>query len=86
MRSSPLTVGKILANKQQLSETDHREDDFPAIPQGLLDALDRLFPLSMPDIGASEREIWYRYGQVSVVDHLKQRKEIELGHVQPERD
>lgn len=81
MASKGLTVGQILANKQQLSETDYREDDFPAIPQGLLDALDRLYPLSQPSIHATEREIWFTYGQVSVVDHLKQRKEIELGHV-----
>ena len=78
MGSNMLTVGKIIANRVHLPETPEAGEGAPAIPQDLLDFLDRIYPLSQPSIEDSEREIWFRYGQTSVVDNLKQWKEIEL--------
>lgn len=80
MESKGLTVGKIITNRQPLSETPPPEDTFPPIPANLLSVLEGLYPLSRPDIRATEREIWFKYGQRSVVDFLIQRKEEEHNH------
>lgn len=78
MGSKGLTVGQIIDNKVHLPETPESGEGAPAIPQDLLDFLDRIYPLSQPSILDTERAIWFRYGQTSVVDNLKQWKEIEL--------
>ncbi len=41
------------------------------ISQELIDYLERQFPNKAPDIKDSERQIWLKAGQVSVVSHLK---------------
>lgn len=78
MGSKGLTVGQIITNRQPLSETPPPEDTFPPIPANLLQVLEALYPLSQPDIEATERSIWFKYGQRSVINHLLLMKEREL--------
>ena len=42
----------------------------PLITDDLIQALDSLYPQRHPDLSLSDREIWYRAGQRSVVDYL----------------
>jgi len=47
----------------------------PPIDQKLLVALMEKFPDKAPDINLSEKEVWYRSGQVSVVRWLQNQYE-----------
>ena len=42
----------------------------PVITDELIQALDAVFPNKHPDLSFSDREVWYRAGQRSVVDYL----------------
>ena len=42
----------------------------PPITNELIEGLDAAFPHRHPDLSLSDREIWYRAGQRSVVDYL----------------
>ena len=42
----------------------------PVITDDLIKGLDNLYPQRHPDLSLSDREIWYRSGQRSVVDYL----------------
>ena len=42
----------------------------PVITDDLIQGLDNLYPQRHPDLSLSDREIWYRAGQRSVVDYL----------------
>lgn len=42
----------------------------PVISDDLIQGLDNLYPQRHPDLSLSDREIWYRAGQRSVVDYL----------------
>jgi len=42
----------------------------PLITDDLIQGLDSLYPQRHPDLSLSDREIWYRAGQRSVVDYL----------------
>lgn len=52
-------------------------DDFPTVPTALLERLEQLFTFHCPDINISDREIWKRVGQQSVVDFLKTQKALQ---------
>jgi len=43
----------------------------PDLSRDLIDVLDARFPLRLPDINDSEREIWLKVGQRKVIDFLK---------------
>jgi hypothetical protein len=45
-------------------------DTIPNIPLDLLRDLEQRFPHQCPTINMSEREIWWRSGQRSVIDFL----------------
>lgn len=47
------------------------------IDNELIKYLEKLFPDKAPDIKDSERTIWFKAGQSSVVSHLIKQKEIE---------
>jgi hypothetical protein len=47
------------------------ERKLPDLSKDLIDALDERFPVRMPDLKDSEREIWVKVGQRFVVDFLK---------------
>ena len=42
----------------------------PLITDDLIQGLNNLYPQRHPDLSLSDREIWYRAGQRSVVDYL----------------
>ena len=42
----------------------------PLITDDLIQGLDNLYPQRHPDLSLSDRELWYRAGQRSVVDYL----------------
>tara|TARA_B100001094_G_scaffold39584_3_gene34104 strand:+ start:464 stop:655 length:192 start_codon:yes stop_codon:yes gene_type:complete len=47
----------------------------PPITDELIEALDVAYPNRHPDLSLSDREIWYRSGQRSVVDYfIEQQK------------
>ena len=41
------------------------------ITQELIDYLDKQFPNKSPDLNDTDRQIWFKSGQSSVVSHLK---------------
>lgn len=49
----------------------------PVIPKDLLDALDKQFPEQCPLINWSDREIWVKVGQRSVIRHLLKAYELQ---------
>lgn len=44
----------------------------PIIDPKVVEHLERLFPNAVPTLNLTDREVWYRAGQVSVVSHLKE--------------
>ena len=46
------------------------KNTLPLITDDLIQGLDNLYPQRHPDLSLSDREIWYRAGQRSVVDYL----------------
>ena len=46
------------------------KNTLPLITDDLIQGLDNLYPQRHPDLSLSDREIWYRSGQRSVVDYL----------------
>tara|TARA_Y100001963_G_scaffold80315_1_gene111446 strand:- start:169 stop:378 length:210 start_codon:yes stop_codon:yes gene_type:complete len=49
--------------------------DLPVLTDELLDALDSIYPSKPPDLSWTDREVWYKAGQRSVVDFLKKHQE-----------
>jgi hypothetical protein len=49
------------------------KSQFPPIDKALILALDKLFPNESADINLLEKYIWYKSGQVSVVNFLKRK-------------
>lgn len=46
---------------------------FPLIPPSLFSELDRLFPEACPDLKDSDREVWFKAGERSVIRFLKSK-------------
>jgi len=44
--------------------------NLPVITDELINSLDSVFPNRHPDLSLTDREVWYRAGQRSVVDYL----------------
>jgi len=49
------------------------EQDFPHIPEDLLEALDQTFPERCPDPSWDERRVWREVGKREVVRFLKRK-------------
>ena len=49
----------------------------PLISDELLDYLDRLFPNQCAELDQDEKTIFYKSGQRSVVNHLKEKRKIQ---------
>ena len=45
-------------------------EKLPVITDELIFALDQIFPNRHPDLSLSDREIWFKAGQRSLVDYL----------------
>jgi hypothetical protein len=56
----------------------------PVITDELIEALDQVFPNRHPDLSLTDREVWYRAGERSVVNYLieqqKRQKETMLNN------
>lgn len=50
----------------------------PLISNDLVVYLDEMFPDKCPDLKESEREIFYKAGQRSVVNHLTEKAKFQL--------
>tara|TARA_Y100001970_G_C14166319_1_gene821498 strand:+ start:113 stop:304 length:192 start_codon:yes stop_codon:yes gene_type:complete len=48
---------------------------FPNIDERLVAALSEQFPDQCPDLSLSEKEVWFKSGQASVIKWLKRRLE-----------
>lgn len=46
---------------------------FPRIPKELLDALESMFPGLPPRLDDTERMVWFKAGQHSVVEFVKEQ-------------
>ena len=62
--------------------TDNKKlDEFPPISQNLIEELNKLFPEISADLKWSEKEVWFRSGQRSIVrflnsHYIKQNEKI----------
>ena len=56
-------------------DTEQPLPEFPPIPEPLLAALEARFPLPIPELSMTDREIWMRRGQYSVIEFLKIEQE-----------
>jgi len=45
-------------------------EKLPVITDEMIFALDKIFPHRHPDLSLTDREVWYRAGQRSLVDYL----------------
>jgi hypothetical protein len=50
----------------------------PALSQDLINKLDKLFPDKCPLLTDTEREVWYKVGQRSVINYLQQTYDEQL--------
>ena len=50
----------------------------PALSQDLINKLDKLFPDKGPLLTDTEREVWYKVGQRSVINYLQQTYDDQL--------
>jgi hypothetical protein len=50
-----------------------RHEQFPAIPESLVAALDKAFPLTSPSLTDTERIIFVRVGQRQVIEFLREQ-------------
>lgn len=73
-----LRISDIGTNNPQCTREEAEALPFPAIPDDLLQALDRAFPLALPDPDDSERDIWMKVGERRLVEYLLHRKKQEL--------
>jgi len=56
---------------------DH-EIVLPALSQELINKLDKLFPDKCPLLTDTDREIWFKVGQRSVINYLQQTYDEQL--------
>lgn len=52
--------------------------DFPLLSDEIIDELDKLFPEQSADLQWSDREIFYKSGQRSVVHFLKEKRKLQI--------
>lgn len=60
-------------NKHHLKDNDGDFTVLPAIDRDLVEALDFIFPEQSADLQWSEREVWHKSGQRSVIKYLQQQ-------------
>ena len=52
--------------------------DFPLLSDEIIDELDKLFPEQSADLQWTDREIFYKSGQRSVVRFLKEKRKLQI--------
>ena len=53
------------------------KNKIPVITEEMIDYLDKLFPDKCADLKDTDKEIFYKSGQRSVVNHLKEQFKIQ---------
>lgn len=56
-----------------ISHDHFRHEQFPVIPESLVAALDKSFPLTSPTLLNTERAIFVRVGQRQVIEFLREQ-------------
>jgi hypothetical protein len=61
-------------------------DDLPLIHPAMVDALKKRFPVPVPKLDDSDRQVWFRVGAWSVIQFLEKtsKDQQEKTRVQPE--
>lgn len=54
------------------------DETFPQVTKALIRKLEEIFPDRCPEIAQSDREIWWKAGQVSLVRYLRIEHERQL--------
>ena len=49
----------------------------PLISNEVIEYLGSIFPYKCPDINETEKEVWFKSGQRSVVNHLIKEKQVQ---------
>lgn len=49
----------------------YKHEEFPPVISALVRELERLFPNKRPDLKETDREVWFKAGQASVVEFLR---------------
>lgn len=57
-----------------ISIDNFRHEEFPFIPEALVNALDKAFPLSRPDLNDNERQIFVTVGPREVFEFLREQE------------
>jgi hypothetical protein len=52
---------------------NYKHEQFPHIPEALVAALDKAFPLTSPTLSDTERAIFVRVGQRQVIEFLREQ-------------
>ena len=60
--------------KHHLKDNDGDLLNFPHLDDGLIMALDQRFPEQSADLQWSDRDVWYKSGQRSVIKFLMQQQ------------
>lgn len=68
-----------MGNRGDLTEST----PFPRVTKALLKDLDERFPARYPSLDWTDREIWYRAGQRSVIEFLLDRFEAQIERGKP---
>lgn len=56
-----------------ISHDNYKHEEFSFIPEALVTALDKAFPLTSPSLTDTERQIFVRVGQRQVVEFLREQ-------------
>ena len=57
---------------EQEQQVEEPEDNFPAVPLALVEALEHLYQDKLPEIHVTDRELGELIGQVNVVKFLRE--------------
>ena len=61
-----------------MEDPTDRPSQIAPIPKGLLDDLNKRFPDRCPDISWTDREVWFKAGQRSVIEFLNSAHERQV--------
>jgi len=59
--------------KDRHLKDNHGNAEFPDVSRNFVEAMDALFPEQSADLQWSDRDVWYKSGQRSVIKFLQQK-------------
>ena len=74
-----LSVSK--KNKDRHLKDNRDFDKFPVLDEVLVEMLDELFPEQSADLQWSDREVWYKSGQRSVIRFLEEKLKQQMENI-----